>query len=482
MFWKRVSFEYSRAKERQAGSTCASTLVFQFVENFSLWRGQSEKLWEVMMPSIFLRSEPFGGVIADSTNERLFFVDKFSFEVVRSFAKGIGKEHIKKVATSKFPKSDHETAFSRIDAIDRFINEQDRSSSTIRLCSGDVGDKIPTLSAPLDIYWEITRRCNETCIHCYNNSSPSGFNPSIDHINKIIDELASYALRNITLTGGEPMMRRDFWQIVDRLRPLTYELTMGTNGTLINDGNVQQVAEKFDILNISLDDPSQPDFDKFRGYDGAFSRTMKALTLLSATDVQINIQTVLTRKSISRLDDLGALLKNLRVNNWVVRFAFESGRAKGGTEYLSGREIFEQSENLKRIKEKFETPECMVTIGSNYPWSYKEKYPYVPPNDDLQTCAAATTHAAIDAFGRMAPCSLFTETDYKTGSVFGRSFLETWRESNEFQSMRNLKRRDVKGCGTCANASGICGGGCRAKAYMMYDTILKNDYSCNYSH
>lgn len=289
-------------------------------------------------------------------------------------------------------------------------------------------------------------------------------------------------MKNVTLTGGEPMMRRDFWGIVDRLRPLTHELTMGTNGTLITEANVDKVCESFDVLNISLDDPDPENFDLFRGYYGAFQRTFSALRLLSTRDVRINIQTVLTKNSINRLDSLGSLLQEVNVSNWVVRFAFESGRAKGSDVYLTGREIYEYRDYLNDIRTKYQVLGRKVTIGSNYPWSYEEAYPYVPPSEDMQTCAAATTHAAIDAFGRMAPCSLFTETSFKTKSVFGRSFLKEWRDAAEFESMRRLKRKDVKGCGTCANASGICGGGCRAKAYMRYGTVLKNDYACAYSH
>lgn len=434
------------------------------------------------MPKLFLRPEEFGGIVFDAPSERLYFVDEFGFNVFEAVANGASSEVLRSAAFRHFPVSDHETAARRIDSVVQFIMLDDRSEETIRNATGLSGKILPALSAPLDLYWEITRRCNEKCVHCYNNSSPSGFNPSFNHIERIAIELASSRLKNITLTGGEPMMRRDFWSIVELLRPITHELSLGTNGTLITENNVERVCESFDVLNISLDDPDPVKFDEFRGYSGAFDRTFRALKILSGRNIRINIQSVLTRDSIDRLDALGSLLENVQVDDWVVRFAFESGRATEGGQYLNGREIFERSDFLRGIGEKYQTKERQVTIGANYPWSYQEKYPFVSPTDDLQTCAAATTHAAVDAFGRMAPCSLFTETEYRTPSVYGRSFLDAWKSASQFVEMRTLRRKDVKGCGTCANAAGICGGGCRAKAYMRYGTIKKNDYSCNYSN
>lgn len=434
------------------------------------------------MAKFFARPESFGGVLFEISTESLFFLDQFGFEAFTILSDGMSSADLINHSKNQFPPEDHSAATSRIQSINRFLKSNSRTAEDIQRLSGNIGSRVPALSAPLDLYWEITRRCNEQCIHCYNNSSPNGHHADINYIDAIIDELSGSYLKNITITGGEPMMRRDFWHITERLRDVTYELSMGTNATLINTENVKRVAENFTTLNISLDDPDPESFDKFRGYRGAFERTWSALKLLSNENIRINLQTVLTCDSVDRLDDLGELLSDIKVDNWVVRFAFESGRAKDGNNYLTGREIFEKSDYLAAIKERYQTAERQVTIGSHYPWSYKEKYPYVPPTDShLQTCAAATTHAAIDAFGRMAPCSLFTETSFKTASVFGGSFLKTWREASQFEEMRTLKRSEVKGCGTCANAASICGGGCRAKAYMRYETIRTNDYACNYS-
>lgn len=431
--------------------------------------------------SFLARKEPFGGVLAKMGSEEIILLDQFAFDVVKAISRGLSADDLYTEVERVFPGSDVEFAKSQA-AIIYGIIDGSRSANELQIRIAGSSNRFPTLSAPLDLYWEITRRCNESCAHCYNNSSPSGFNPSYRSISKVIDELSDYRFRNITLSGGEPMMRRDFWEIADRLRPLTRELTLGTNATLINPSNIDRVEQYFDVLNVSLDDPDEASFDTFRGYHGAFRRTVDALRLLENTKCRIYVQTVLTRHSLSRLRDLGKIVASLRPSRWVVRFAFESGRAReNSSAFLSPKEIFDVSDFLDEVGKEFSSAIPNIDIGSNYPWSYKEPYPYKDNPNKVQTCAAATTNAALDAFGRMAPCSIFTETDFKSPSVYNTSFMEQWRNSTEMEALRTLGLSEVSGCGTCANATTICGGGCRAMAYMRYGTIKKNDYSCNYS-
>lgn len=428
------------------------------------------------------RKEPFGGVLAKMGSEEIILLDPFGFDVVNAISNGHSLSDVLAELDLVFPGDQRALARQQAEIIFGIVDgSRDPHELKLRISGDEI--RFPVLSAPLDLYWEITRRCNETCIHCYNNSSSTGFNPPYENIKKIIDELSPYKMRNVTLSGGEPMMRKDFWKIVEGVRPLTRELTVGTNATLISEDNLPLVEEFIDVLNVSLDDPDPASFDAFRGYAGAFERTMKALRLLSGVRSRVYIQTVLTRDSVSRLKDLGKIVADLNPARWVVRFAFESGRSLENTSrFLSGLEIFQLSDYLEDVRQEFEGRIPAIDIGPNYPWSYQQPYPYAKNGNKLQTCAGATTMAAIDAFGRVAPCSIFTETDFVSDSAYRSSFLELWRTAKELEAMRTLKLEDVSGCGTCANAVGMCGGGCRAKAYMRYGTIKKNDYSCNYSH
>lgn len=431
--------------------------------------------------SFLARKEPFGGVLARMGSEEIILLDHFGFDVVKAISNGVSACRLNEEVERVFPGSDREFAKSQAAVIYGIIDgSRSPNELQIRIPGNEL--RFPTLSAPLDLYWEITRRCNESCAHCYNNSSPRGFDPPYEKISGIIDELSDFKFRNLTLSGGEPMMRRDFWSIVERLRPITRELTLGTNATLISESNIDRVERYVDVLNVSLDDPDEASFDAFRGYKGAFSRTVEALRLLAKTRSRVYVQTVLTRSSASRLRELGSLVASLKPSRWVVRFAFESGRARDNeSAFLSAREIFDLSDFLEEVREEFHWDIPNIDIGANYPWSYREPYPYKKNPKKIQTCAAATTNAALDAFGRLAPCSIFTETDFKSPSVYNSSFMEQWRHASEMEALRTLKLDDVAGCGTCANATSICGGGCRAKAYMRYGTIKKNDYSCNYS-
>lgn len=431
--------------------------------------------------SFIARSEDFGGLLAPVGSENVIFLDHMSFDVVKAVSSGISRAKVLQAAQEHFDSVSVDLAIKKANAVFDILDGRINGPEADIVFQSNL-DRFPTLSAPLDLYWEITRRCNETCQHCYNNSSPTGFNPSYENIKRIVDELSPYRMRELTLTGGEPMMRRDFWKIVSDVRPLCNSLVMGTNATLIDSQNIDIIEENFDILNISLDDPDEQSFDKFRGYKGAFKRTLNALQLLKDRDVKVYIQTVLTSGAVERLEQLGEILSDLNIDSWVIRFAFDSGRAvENKSEFLTGEEIFNLQGRLHAVKEQFIGRMGDISVGANYPWSYQEPYQYTKNPSKLQTCAAATTNAAIDAFGRLAPCPLFTETDFKTASVYQGSFLKEWKQAAEFEALRTLKLDEVKGCGTCKNATTICGGGCRAKAYMKYGTIKKNDYSCNYS-
>lgn len=115
------------------------------------------------MPKFFARSEAFGGVVFDVPNERLYCIDAFSFDVFKAVSTGKSLADVQSAALQHFPVADHRTVSTRIEAIEKFLREDDRSPLIVRQVIGSTGLRtVPALSAPLDLYWEITRRCNVT--------------------------------------------------------------------------------------------------------------------------------------------------------------------------------------------------------------------------------------------------------------------------------------------------------------------------------
>ncbi|WP_168792436.1 radical SAM/SPASM domain-containing protein [Paraburkholderia aromaticivorans] len=424
------------------------------------------------MCALLYRPEQFGAVVAKGDGEDVLLLDH---DGANAFLQLAGLSN------------GDETAFQQTtvdgasyDALKTIVSTE----GNFHLFKSNKGrlKSFPTLSYPLDLYWEVTRRCNERCVHCYNNSDNTGPHPTSEQISTTLKELENVQLRSLTITGGEPMMRKDFWTIAEQCRPISYKLVLGTNGTLINEGNADKIAELFDFVNVSLDTNTAEEFDLFRGYPGAFVKTTSAIRLLSERGVQVVVQSVLTRRTIDAVKELGYLVAELGGHTWTVRFPFYSGRAMNSQEqFLSHREVQKYVPLFDEVRSELSSRIPSVRIGAGYTWSYEKPYEYTDNPNQLMLCAAATVNAALSADGSLAPCSLFTETAFRSESVWKTSLQHEWQNADCFVAMRNIKLRDIGGCGTCSNALGQCGSGCRAKAYMKYGTIYKSDYDCGYS-
>ena len=259
---------------------------------------------------IFYRREPFGAVIVYPT------------QVARAVGT-LAAETIEKIV-SREPQSNivdfvcsHE-GYEERDVASRFVCEcqdlLDDKNASLKLApknSAVMAGPFPALALPLDMFWEITRRCNEFCKHCYNNSGPRGFHPKVENIERVIDDFGQVRLRDLTVSGGEPLMHPQFSGLSSKFRKLSFHLSLSTNGTLISEEMADFIAETYDLVNISLDAPVSADYDKFRGRKGSFERCTAGIRRLRQRGVKVMIQSVITEASADRLDELARLLISL---------------------------------------------------------------------------------------------------------------------------------------------------------------------------
>jgi AdoMet-dependent heme synthase len=434
------------------------------------------------MASLFFRREEFGAILLDGATDQVCMLTPLLADAVEALGKGeslhedgANREKIGKgLGLTEWR---HAVAKAEEILAGQFPISRDESRDEHTYGS------FPTLSFPVDLFWEITRRCNEHCLHCYNDSGPAGFHPRDDQLDAILDELTQTKLRRITISGGEPMVRRHFRSFTERARGIAHELSLNTNGTLVSAESAAFLAEHFASINISLDTSVEAEYDMFRGRRGAFRKVINGIKLLRQYNAPIVIQSVLTTKALERLEDLAALVHQLGAHTWNFRFSFRSGRQTSHQTIFPVREeILRAEARINGIKHKYEGKIPRIIGGVNYSKTYREPYTYTSNAPRLLTCAGATILAALDARGHMSPCSLFGGTDFHSESVFEVGFQRAWKESICMDQMRSTLSDDVEGCGACSNLNSECGGGCRAKAYMKKHTILTNDYDCAYSH
>jgi MoaA/NifB/PqqE/SkfB family radical SAM enzyme len=444
-----------------------------------------------MTHALVLRREPFGGIITklDGDDQKMVFLNHTGFQITRHIAKGLNDNEILEEIKSLYEVSDIEVVKNDIQTHRSMISniESDNDDLDSNIDDFDNSDingenfSLPALSAPLDLYWEITSRCNLFCRHCYNRSSAVGYEPDLKQILSVIDELKSTKLRGIAISGGEPLMRKDIKTILEHVRPLALDINLSTNGTLITDKNSAWFPDLISGANLSLDIGNKEGYEQFRGKKGSFDKCIRGLRLLIKRDIPVVIQTVISRFNVDRLDELANLLIAEGATSWVVRIPFASGRAiENKYDFLNREEIMKKesifSDILNRYRSKFE----MLAIGVNFGWTYREPYRCTQREDQIMSCAAGTVLASLSADGRMAPCPVFADTNFKSDIVWNNNFLDQWVNAKCMKAMRSIKISHIPLCFQCADYGKICHtAGCRAKS-CLNGNLYTPDPDCGY--
>ena len=205
------------------------------------------------MSAILLRKEPFGGIAALAGGDTVQVLDHVGFSIFRAVAAGRSDSEILDAIGQSFPGADGASVRETLVRSRQLLDNPSSWESVQIDATDDTGLSFPVLSYPLDLSWEITRRCNQHCLHCYNNSSHEGAHPSWERLEKILDELSAVQLRSLTITGGEPMMRRDFEKFSERVIDLAYNRILSSNATLIDTTNIRWLSRVYNQASISID-------------------------------------------------------------------------------------------------------------------------------------------------------------------------------------------------------------------------------------
>ncbi len=184
------------------------------------------------------------------------------------------------------------------------------------------------------VIWNLLRRCNLTCKHCYSTSADSDFRGELEtaEILRGIDDLRAAGVRVLILSGGEPLMHPDLFEIAAHARQAGMFVALSSNGTLIDEGNIQRVAEaRFDYVGISLDGLRET-HDRFRQKQGSFDAALAAMRLCREADIRVGMRTTLTEENAAQLPALLDLMRELDVQKFYLSHLNYSGRgATGGT-------------------------------------------------------------------------------------------------------------------------------------------------------
>jgi len=348
---------------------------------------------------------------------------------------------------------------------------------------------VPSKFEPRWIAWEITRRCNLKCIHCRSASEEvvSGYEDfPTQEAYRIIDDIADYAKLVVVLSGGEPLLRSDVFDIAGYGAEKGLRMCLATNGTLVTDEVCEKIRTSgIKIVSLSLDGASEDVHDDFRKQKGAFSGTINAARLFKKHGIEFLINSSFTKRNQEEIPKVYKLAKGLGATAWYMFMIVPTGRGEGIMDELISKEDYEEILRWHYEMEKAELDILMrPTCAPHYyrivlQMSKEEGIKFERRTLKFSTggakgCIAGQLIALIDVNGDVLPCSYFPKS---AGNIKEKSFKEIWENSELFKELRDFRRYKGR-CGSCEYIT-VCGG-CRARAYAVYGDYLEEEPFCGY--
>ena len=343
-------------------------------------------------------------------------------------------------------------------------------------------DHVPRL-----IFWELTKECNLHCLHCRAEAESSSFEGELplEEILRVIDEIAAHYKPILVLTGGEPLYRKDIYQIASHARERGLKTALATNGTLI-DANAARMIKDSGIqrVSISIDGSDAASHDGFRGIPGSFDRTLKGVSHLKSAGIEFQINTTISRRNVDQIDVILKLAETIgaKALHLFMLVPVGCGVEIAESEMIS-KERYEIVLNWFYDKSKETGLELKATCAPHYYRIIRQRARQEGRKLSFETdgmaavtrgCLAGTGVCFISHRGDVQPCGYLPVS---AGNVLERPFHEIWEDSDLFRSLRDLDNLSGK-CGLCEYKT-ICAG-CRARAYYESGDYLADEPYCAY--
>ncbi len=306
------------------------------------------------------------------------------------------------------------------------------------------------LLGPLAVHLEVIARCNLKCQHCFAGVLPRGDAPlSLDEMRVLFDDLAGIGAFRLGLTGGEPLMRRDLFDIDDAATDAGLHPCLTTNGLLITEDIARKFAERRLVwLNVSLDGATAATNDAVRG-SGTFDRVIRKLRIL-AKHARFTLAFTITRDNVGEIEACAQLARDVGAHTAVFRPVYPAGVANENLDLMPSFEGY--SNAVTSLSGCLEVDEAIRSIDPFSPQSRDSKQSQIYTNNG---CGAGNLVASINVEGAVNPCS-FLGPELEIESIRKRPFSEIWSQSAVFREFRALPSGD-----------GQFQGGCRARAKVL---------------
>lgn len=343
------------------------------------------------------------------------------------------------------------------------------------------------------VIWNLIRRCNLKCKHCYSISGNVDFPGELKtaEIYETMDDLKDFGVPVLILSGGEPLLRPDIFEISARAKSMGFYVGLSTNGTMITKGNIGSIAKiGYNYLGISIDGIGETN-DHFRGKDGAFEEALNGIRLARDAGIKVGLRFTATMDNIHQLPAMLELMQTEKIDKFYLSHlsyagrgnknrqddaelettrqmmdtlfdaAFEDAKTGGSAEYVTGNNDADGVYLLLWVRKHFPEREAhirelLARWGGN---------------------STGVNIANIDNLGNVHPDTMWWH--YDLGNVKKRKFSHIWNDTSDpvMVGLKEKPRQITGRCGSCAYFD-ICGGNTRVRAMQLTGDPWAEDPAC----
>ena len=342
------------------------------------------------------------------------------------------------------------------------------------------------VNPPRILAWETTAACNLKCKHCRGSSTENSAEDELTtaEAKQMLDEIRKTGTPIIILSGGEPLMRPDIFEIARYGTDLGFRMTLATNGTPVTEEIAEKIKDAgIQRVSISLDGREKT-HDAFRCIPGCFIESMKGIRNLKKAGVEFQINTTISRFNVHEMEDVHTFAKEIGAVAHHFFFLVPTGRGAELTEFEITPEEYETAlEWLYELSKKTDL-QIRPTCAPHYfrilrQHAKKEGIEVTPKTHGLDAmtkgCLGGISFGFISSIGEVNPCGYLPVS---AGNVRKLPFKEIWENAKVFNDLRNYSEYKGK-CGACEYKR-VCGG-CRARAYSETGNYMEEEPLCSYN-
>ena len=353
-----------------------------------------------------------------------------------------------------------------------------------------------SIYAPFLVVWDFTHKCNLSCKHCYSNAGAASLQKELttkEALN-VVDQLADFGVAALAFSGGEPLIRKDFFEVASHAAKRGLYVSVATNGTLLTKENVKKLKQaKINYVEVSIDGATAQTHDSFRGVPGAFDKAVAGLKNCVEADLCACIATTATKSNLSEMPGILDLAEEIGAERFTYFNFIPTGRGKElYDEDLSPEEreklmlylldrmskgykvtILTTAPQLARVALQCQGVGDEAMMSMAHMQTVKVSKKAVPLADFIGGCGAGRLYCSLSPQGDVHPCVFLP---VNVGNLKKEKFGDIWLNSKLFNALRD--RGNLRGaCGKCRYKY-ICGG-CRARA-SVYNAgdFLASDPGC----